>query len=114
MDKKKTKWIGLALMVVGGLLLIGGRMLWSGTYHIGSPPLEMVLVGYGGIGALVVGAILFIVSLCLKDEYKGESEPPIPLPHTNAPATYYDHRTGQHRPTGQGKLVGRTKSGSRN
>ena len=31
---------------------------------------------------------------------------------SNAPRTYYDHRTGQQRPTGQGRLVGRSQSDS--
>ena len=35
---------------------------------IGPPPLEMVLVGYGGIGSLLLGVVLFMVSLCIKDD----------------------------------------------
>ena len=68
MDKSKTKRVAIALLAFGGVLLIGGRLLWSGTYYIGPPPLEMVLVGYGGAGSLILGVVLFVVSLCIKEE----------------------------------------------
>ena len=68
MDASRTKQVSIALVAFGVALLIGGRLLWSGTYYIGSPPPEMVLVGFGGIGSLLLGVVLFVISLCVKND----------------------------------------------